>query len=89
MKLSKAYWVGQVLTLSVFAYPTISTYATPFHEGVVLYGFPIPFYSQWGFCSWPCPYYFNPVFLGVDVLFLLVIPILIHYLYIIIKRKNK
>lgn len=87
MKLTKSYWIALGIMLFLFVLPTLMTWGAPAHDGTRVYGFPLPFYSEGGFCLPPgCNHDFYPSNLFIDLLLVVLIPLVVTFIIQKIKK---
>lgn len=86
MKLTKFFWIPFFLILLLWSWVTISTWGAPHSDGSRIFGFPLTIYSYGGLCSdgdsfgiCKGPLLFENLIL--DILFLLLVPYLIHFVF--------
>ena len=91
MKLTKYFWTALLIMMILFLVPYLKTKDHPDVDGRAIWGFPFTFYSYGGECyneevgGFSCKGFFNPVYLILDMLIILLVPFVINY--IIVKNK--
>jgi len=89
MKFTKPFWFILAVMIVLFILPTILTYNAPFADGTRVYGFPLVFNAQGGFCyGSSCEHAFSYLNLVIDLLILVVVPLLVNYIILRIKNRS-
>ena len=87
MKFTKGFWITLAIMIVLFILPTILTYSAPFVDGVRVYGFPLVFNSEGGFCPPPgCGHTFSYPNLIIDLLILIVVPVIVNFIVLKVKK---
>ena len=87
MKFTKSFWITSAIMIVLFIIPTILTYGAPAYDGQRVYGFPLAFNSEGGLCPPPgCEYTFNYLNLIIDLLILIVIPLIVNFIVLKVKK---
>tara|TARA_Y100000310_G_scaffold208118_1_gene208652 strand:+ start:12932 stop:13213 length:282 start_codon:yes stop_codon:yes gene_type:complete len=86
-RITKWFWVFFAITTSVFIFPTVATWSSPYIDGFRIYGFPAPFYVSGGFCVGECGHEFKLYALIFDLILLIGIPAVVNYL--VLKHRNR
>ena len=78
--LNKAFFMVLAALIAGWCWQSYSTWNAPAWDGQRLYGFPLPYSGEGGFCVGPCGWFSAPL-LVVDVLIFIGLPWLVGGLF--------
>ncbi len=87
MKFTKGFWITLAIMIVLFVLPTILTYSSPSVDGIRIYGFPLKFYSEGGYCAWPgCEHTFSYLNFFIDLVILISVPLIVNFIILKVKK---
>lgn len=77
-----------MIMIIILIAPTILTLDEPAKDGLTIYGFPLQFYTEGGYCEpCPCVHTFHFHYALIDILLVFGIPIVINNIALLLRKR--